>query len=433
MEQNKNSLIEAYLKSVNLLIVDQNSTARVGLKKILISLGAELHQVFLAASVQEAEDYIQIKKPSLVFCDYQIGDKFGLDLLQKQREEHPKELNHSIFILVTSNTSQSAVAQAAEEDIDAYILKPFTIENFTLSLARAIQIKTQPPAYLQLINQGKILLENEKLDDAMTIFKTAITKDSTPSLAYFYEGLTEFKKNYLDDSKSSYEKGLSFNKIHYKCLVGLFDLLMILKKYDNAYEVVNRIIKFFPANPKRLATVLKLAIQTQHFNDIESFYQEFLKIENRNEELTKSVCAALIVCGKKFFEISNFNSGNDLIQKASVTSAGNTFILRKAIETLVLYGQTTEAKNILKRFPIHTNEDINFAIASLWISSKHSKPETVASRGEELIRKGFNEPDIFQITIDSLKKCGLNERAYELKEKAVSLFPELSHEFKNAA
>ncbi len=429
----QNTLTREYLKSAHILIVDQNSSARVGLKKLLVSTGAKLHQIYLASMFEEAEDMIRTYKPGLVFCDYQIEGKFGLDLLQKQRQEHPKETQQCIFILVTGNTSQSAVAQAAEEDIDAYILKPYTIESFMISLNQAIQIKVRPSDYLKLIQAGKELLEKNQFDDAMSTFRAAITKDSKPSLACFYEGLTHFKKTSLDGCEASYKKGIGFNKIHYKCLVGLFDLLMSSKKYEAAYEIVQKIVRFFPANPKRLSTVLKLAIQTKNYSDIDAFYQSFLKIDARNDELIKCVCAALIVCGKHFFEIQDQKMGVDLVQKASVTAARRPTILKKAIETLVQYDQVSEAKQILKRFSIPSEEDPHYAVGSLLISSKELKADIVASRGQELLKKGINDLVVYRITIESFEKLGKRDRAQELQDEAVKLYPELGYETRKAA
>lgn len=429
----KDAIAREFLKSVCVLIVDQNSSARVGLKKLLVSLGTPLHHIFLANSYEEAEESLKKNRPSLVFCDYKIGGRFGLDLLQKQREEFPQQMNQSLFILVTSNTSQSAVAQAAEDDVDAFILKPYTVESFTVSLTRAIQIKVHPSEYLRLINKGKLLLEKNQIDDAKAIFELAITKDAKPSLACFYEGFAYFKKSLLEGSESSYHKGLSFNKIHYKCLVGLFDLLLSLKRYDGAYEIVRKIVRFFPANPKRLSTVLRLAIQTKHYADVEVFYNEFLKLDERTDDLVRCVCAALIVCGKHFFELSDKKTGLDLLRKASVSAAGNPPLLRKVVETLISQDEVLEAKEVLKRFELPTDEDSNYAVSTLLVASKELPPELAASRGQELLGKGINDIEVYRVTIHCLSKYGKKDRAEELLQDAVKLYPELGHELKQAA
>ena len=424
-------LIKDYLKSSQVLIVDGNSSARVGLKKLVVSMGAQLHQVHLAGSFEEAEDVIRKQKPRVIFCDYQIDGKYGLDLLQNQRHQFPKESKDSVFILVTSNTSQSAVAQAAEEDVDAFVLKPYTIEGFTSSVSRAIEVKIEPSEYLQVITQGKDLLDKNLFEDALSLFKSAMDKDQKPALACYYEGLTENKMTRLDQSQRSYQKGLTFNKIHYKCLVGLFDLLMSLNEHEAAYGIVQRIVRFFPANPKRLATVLRLAIQTKNYADIEVFYQEFLKMGERGEELTKCVCAALIVCGKYFFDQGQESTALDLVHKGSVSAGGRPYILRKAIETMVESikgGKASpallaEVKDSLRRFASVPPENPDYAIATFLAQSLEASSEQIVSRGQELIHRGLNEWVVYKITAHHLKVLGHTQRERDLLDEAERLYP----------
>lgn len=405
-----------FLKTSKVLIVDQNSSARVGLKKLLASMGTPVGSILEANSIAEAEEQISAHAPSLVLCDFQIGGQFGLDLIQAQRSRQPGE-HASFFVLVTANTSQAAVAQAAEEDVDAFVLKPYTADGFRLSVDQAIRTRLEPSEYLSLILKGRKLLELQQWDAAAQLFLQAQTQDPKPALACSYLGLTQLYKQSFQDSEGSYSKGLSFNKIHYRCLVGLFDLLMLVKKYDAAYEVVQKLVKFFPANPKRLGAVLRLAIQTKHFDDVNAFYQGFLEIEKRDEELVRCVCAALIVCGRHFFETGDSTTGVDMVRKASVTAAGRPFLLRRAVAVLTEHGQLVEAKALLPRFSDPTDANAHFAVAALLLLEKEAKPELVVDRGYAAIKRGVVEAEVFEVTARALGRLGLSDRVAELRRE----------------
>jgi len=101
-----------------------------------------------------------------------------------------------------------------------------------------------------------------------------------------------------EQAKGVYFQGLKFNKIHYKCNLGLYDLYLKEKNYVEAYDVIKRLSHYFPANPKRLAEVLRLAIINSRFEDIEQYYAAFCNMDDREDSLIRHVCAALIVCGK---------------------------------------------------------------------------------------------------------------------------------------
>src|SRR4051812_20395811 len=108
-------LFAAYIQKRKIVIADVSSGARTGLAKSLVDLGAKMNNITLATSYENAVSAINEKKPDVVICDYQLGPRCGLDLLADQRKVRP-ESKECLFVLVTGNTSQSAVAQAAEED-----------------------------------------------------------------------------------------------------------------------------------------------------------------------------------------------------------------------------------------------------------------------------------------------------------------------------
>src|SRR5688572_15134958 len=117
-----------FLSSRKILIADPSAAARSGIFRVFQDLGAKTNQITLVNSFKQALDQMEVVKPHIVIAEYELGRRCGLDLLQSQRQQQPEQTKDTLFVVVTSNTSQSAVARAAEEDIDAYVLKPFTVE-----------------------------------------------------------------------------------------------------------------------------------------------------------------------------------------------------------------------------------------------------------------------------------------------------------------
>ena len=67
------------------LIADPVASARSRLAASLVELGARRDRMVSVASFEEAEAAMTDKKPRIVLCDYQLGKRSGLDLLQGQR------------------------------------------------------------------------------------------------------------------------------------------------------------------------------------------------------------------------------------------------------------------------------------------------------------------------------------------------------------
>ena len=418
----------AYIQDKKVVIVDPNSSSRAMIARMLSSLGAK------GLNIRTANDYdigvkeIEASKPHVVVCDFDLGNRSGLELIQTLKKQS-KDYSQSLFIVVTGNSSQSAVSQAAEEDVDTFILKPYTIEIFRNSLLKASLAKLFPSDYMKKIDEGKVLLLAMKPEEAKIIFEEAKTMDPKPSLACFYIGQAEAMTQAIAEAQGSYGEGLNYNKIHYKCLTGLFDLLLEKKLYPDAYEVVKKLSRYFPANPQRLAQVLRLAIMTKSYDDVERYYQAFITLDARNEELVRYICAALVVCGKYYISTNNTSRGLELFKKASVTGIGKVKILREIITALSQYEMSKHAREYLARFPAEIQSEADY-LAMEYLIASDSQPKTLTiSMGRDLVHKGVYDPVIYQVLIKSSVEGGYKEQAEELIFDAIKKWPDQANMF----
>ncbi|MCM2322937.1 MAG: response regulator [Oligoflexia bacterium] len=423
---------EKYIAGKKILIADPSGASRASIANILASMGAKTVQFTLASSYLEAEDAIERLQPGVVIADYDLGKRCGLDLLQKQRL-HNKSLAQSLFVLVTGNTSQSAVAKAAEEDVDTYIIKPFTAGVFRASVMKAALMKTDPPEYLKILDRGKEELIAGKAQEALRTFEYATTLDAAPSLGHFYSGQAHNLLKATEVEEGSYNKGLEYNKIHYKCLVGLYENFAARKRHHEAYAVIKKVSHYFPANPQRLTAVLRLAIVTQSYEDVERYYRIFTSIDDRNEEMIKYICAALVVCGKYYLQ-QNFGSrALELFQKAAITASGRTRILREIITSLLDFGLAKQADEFLRRFPPESQKGVDYQAMSLLIMDQTSPRTLVIEKGRELLSQNLRDPIIYRVLIRRSAEHGLTHALEDLINEARKHFPDQSAIFEKAA
>ena len=417
-----------YIAERKVLIADTNASSRAGLARAIIDLGARTANIALAQSYEAATQELERIQPHVVISDYNLGPRCGLDLLQTLRKQRP-ESTDGLFALVTANTSQSAVAQAAEEDVDTYILKPYTIEVLRNSLVRAAMEKMQPNQYTKAIQEGKEQLFAGKVENALATFQKAMEMDSKPALAYFYRGQAEEMKKALDNAHGSYMQGLEYNKIHYKCLVGLYELLMQKKLHTEAYEVIKKIARYFPANPQRLNSVVRLAILTQSYEDIERYYQIFVNLDDRNEDLIRYICAALVVCGKFYLQRHLQSRAMELFQKAAATASGRGRILREIILALVAHSLINEAEVFLKRFPPESQTGADYLSMEYLLGNQRLPTSLIIENGRGLIAKGVHDPLIYKILILRSREAGLADSAETLSKEATRRWPNQSDDF----
>ncbi|MFW5887273.1 MAG: response regulator, partial [Bacteriovoracia bacterium] len=332
--QKKRELFKSFLLNNQVLIVDRIASSRTRLARTLSHMGAPLHKIHMTSNFKQAQTLFSQHRPKLVLCDYRIWGGSAFDLFRSFRENE-KFSKDCIFIMVTANVTQAIVAKAAEEDVDAYILKPYNQQVFEKTLINGVMTRLYPSRYMLLIEKGKELLVQQNFEDALDVFDEAKKHSKEPSLACFYYGQTEYFLNKLNKAREDYEQGLEYNKIHYKCLVGLFDLFMKQERFDDAYRVVRKVAEYFPANPDRLGQVVHLAIRTGNFEDIPFYYDLYTDLDERGESIIQYISAGLYVSGKYFLLNKQTEKALQLYEKLAICCEGRSLFIRSMIEVLV--------------------------------------------------------------------------------------------------
>ena len=413
------TLLQGYLSTRSILIVDPASTSRSHLASTLAELGADPQRIALVGSVSEAKDEILRIKPEIIFSDFTFEEQSPFDLIPGREGR----VDESIFILMTKSASQSIVANAAEANIDAFIIKPFQAKSLREILEKTIKDKTHPNPYLALLEAGKEKLFNAEYDDALELFLKAMQEDPRPTLACFYAGQTEFMRSANEQAEAHFEKGLSYSKIHYKCLLGLFDLLNAQKKYKEAYRVMNRIVQYYPANARRLELVLRLAIVTENFQDMNAFLYIYQGLPERTESLEKYMCSALLVTGKYYLRQKKPVPALDAFTKAVNHAAQKTYFYLYVIEALVEFSMRDEASQILDRLYVLAPGGQDYRIAKFLVSTLGGPREASIQMGQNLITEGVDFPSVHEKLIALCTAGGYHENAENLLSIAINRWP----------
>lgn len=421
----KKEILKKFLAEHEVLIVDKNPSSRNRLLKTIYDLGAERHMIHTTGNLSEAQEIIETKKLGLVLSDYFIGGGSGFDLFKLIREKDPgnKEL---CLVLVTSNISQSAVAKAAEEDVDSFIIKPYTIQSIQENLISTIVAKIKPSDYMVKIEEGKKLIAQARYNEAIKILNQAVQMHPKPALALFYIGQAEYLKNRVEQASDSYNEGLNFNNIHYKCLVGLYEIFMKEEKFKEAYQVVKKIAKYFPANPDRLAQIVRLAVITGNYRDMGMYYEIFTSLEVRLRVLTNYIGAGLYVAGKYFLQNNERDLALEYFDHIGVSCAEFSKFLRGVISVLVENNYGTEAEKFLARFDPSMKEHEDYLISEFLVSSKQSKDNgLVIKMGLEVYNKNIRDLKVLQALISAMEKGGFKEdKIAPYREEMHSRYPE---------
>ena len=127
---------------MNILVVDDSKIIRIMIIRILNELGYDT--ITEAVDVDSALSKIKLEKPDLIFSDYNMPGKTGVDFLKAVREN--PATSTVPFILVTTVHDKKIIVEAVKSGLQYFILKP--VEKAVLAeklTALAESHKIQPP------------------------------------------------------------------------------------------------------------------------------------------------------------------------------------------------------------------------------------------------------------------------------------------------
>ncbi|MCP4629814.1 MAG: response regulator, partial [bacterium] len=132
------------------------------------------------------------KRPvDLVITDLNMPIMTGVELLSAIREND--KLKDMPIVMITAEANREAVAEAAETDIDSYILKPLTVKSLGTRIADVVERTNNPPPMISHLRRAREYENVGDFDAAIKEAKLAVDADplSTRPIrelgGYFYK------------------------------------------------------------------------------------------------------------------------------------------------------------------------------------------------------------------------------------------------------
>ncbi|WP_372626789.1 response regulator [Arsukibacterium sp.] len=225
------------LENQRVLIVDDQRAFQLMFKGVLYSMGAT--NVAFAPTGEQALAKCSNIDFDILFVDYHLGiGKNGKQLLEDLREK--KLLKpHSIFMLITGESSVPVVVSAVELEPDDYLVKPFS----------------------QSVLRSRIIRIQHKKEHLAGLFQALYDNDFNQVIALCQQEIAEA------------------GRYQQFCKRVLAENLLALKRYSEAEQVLSSCLEL-RRNGWALLLMARLCFEQQRFNESQTLCDEALE-ENR--------------------------------------------------------------------------------------------------------------------------------------------------------
>lgn len=118
------------MKRLKILVADDESLIRLGLKAMLTQLG---HEVLLAVNGREALELVRTARPDLALLDINMPLTDGLEAAKVIARKQPMPI-----IILTAYSEQDTIERAAQLPIQGYLVKPVNERDLAAAIGVAV-------------------------------------------------------------------------------------------------------------------------------------------------------------------------------------------------------------------------------------------------------------------------------------------------------
>jgi two-component system, chemotaxis family, chemotaxis protein CheY len=134
----------ADVSRMKVMIVDQLDIMRGVIKGLLETLN--VRHVTSAKSIADAWSQMRELPPDMLILDWTLADGLGIELVRKVRQASDSSNPYIPIIMLTGFNEAHYVQQAADEGVNAYVLKPISAPEF---LHKVLYCATDPRDFVK--------------------------------------------------------------------------------------------------------------------------------------------------------------------------------------------------------------------------------------------------------------------------------------------
>ncbi|MBS4208859.1 response regulator [Bacillus sp. FJAT-50079] len=150
---------------MRILLIEDEPMIRKGIRKLLMQTDVEdfhIHKLVEAENAEEADQLLQTEVFDLIFTDIEMGDKNGLELMEKWREER----EDTQWVIISGYDHFEYAQKAIRYGVKEYLLKPVAKIKIKETIERCLEMRKN--------QSGNDFVEAKNLEDFLNEVEEAI-------------------------------------------------------------------------------------------------------------------------------------------------------------------------------------------------------------------------------------------------------------------
>ena len=273
---------------LNFLIVDDMDNMRRSIRAMLklINFGKE-H--FEAANGKDAWNLLQSgeSKVHFIISDWNMPKMNGTELLNNVRAS--RKYRDTPFLMVTAEANKEVVADAAENEVDAYLTKPFVTASLEQKINSLLEHANNPDPLTMYLITSRDLEEKGDIDGAIAETVKAVNLNKRTSRPMREMGRLHLKKEELKKALGFFEQAIEINRLDVTSYHYIGQIFYRMGKVDKAIEAFSRAMDINPRHSDRALKFANLLLKKKKLKEAEKILATVLRFCDNNLDLKEDV------------------------------------------------------------------------------------------------------------------------------------------------
>lgn len=317
-------LLRDFLGERCVLVIEPSLNYKNSIRSFLTNL--KVQNIKIVGSVAEARREILSLKVGLFICEWIMADTNGIQFCKEVRTI--KKHAETPFLLTTVENLRSDVILASEVGIDAYLLKPFSYEDFVEAVENIVKTRVSPKEVNQFLTQGFEKLDENSLDDAENLFLLAQAESPLSARACCGMARIAVLRGKVADSIKFYRQAIQYNPDFIDAYRELAEILKTQHKTKELHEICIKLNELSPDNPKYTLLLAKTYLEMKDAAQAEKFFKKTIRYSPKLAEAYKGLGKVNMIQEDYASAMKNFRKALDLDTKdvSVLNSLGLTYI-----------------------------------------------------------------------------------------------------------
>ena len=282
------------LNHMSVLIVDDMESMCKSIRGMLkvLKYGKKFR---FAYNGREALEILKEKTIDLVIADWNMPLMTGLELLVHIRKD--KQLRDLPVVMVTAEAGRDIVAEAAESDVDAYILKPLTVKSLGDKISFVIKKVNNPPPMFYHLKRARNFKEVGHLNAAIEEIHLAIKADPLSSKPLRELGYLFLSENEWGQAEKYFLKAAELNPYDVFALHYLGELYLKQNRIEKAAIYFDKAIRISPRHISRCLDYGKILLEKGMIRKARKVFEEVLGYSDNPLSLSEEIAEVFMQKG----------------------------------------------------------------------------------------------------------------------------------------